>query len=222
MTRSLTFVLGFADAGLEPATGEYSTCPGGWRRSDRSPDRIPVVSKQGISWTLPATDEHDGNGPLLLVDVDGVISLFGFDPAEPPAGNWQIVDGIAHLLSATAGQHLRLLSTAFELAWCTGWEEKANEYLPHALGLPKRFPHVRLAGFTPETGGHWKLAAIDRYAGPDRPVAWIDDAHDERCNSWACERGTPTLLVSTDPAVGITETHAERLLEWAAAVDSAV
>src|SRR5438270_5963802 len=130
--------------------------------------------------------------PLLLVDVDGVISLFGFDPAEAPSGRWQIVDGIAHFLSATAGAYLRRLSEAFELAWCTGWEEKANEYLPHALGLEQPFPHLSFAGAMPLVDGHWKLAAIDRYAGPDRPLAWVDDAHEERCRTWAQARPGPT------------------------------
>jgi hypothetical protein len=155
--------------------------------------------------------------PLLLVDIDGVISLFGFDPASPPAGSWQIVDGVAHLLSATAGEHLQKLAAAFELAWCSGWEEKANEYLPHALGLPESFPHLSFAPAVPETRGHWKLAAIERYAGSTRPVAWIDDAHDERCQSWALERPGPTLLVTTHPASGLTEDQVAELLRWAAA-----
>jgi HAD domain in Swiss Army Knife RNA repair proteins len=155
------------------------------------------------------------NRPLLLIDVDGVISLFGFDPARRPAGRFEVVDGIAHFLSATAGEHLRRLSEAYEPAWCTGWEEKANEYLPHALGLPGPFPHLTFDGATPTVDGHWKLAAVDAYAGPERPVAWIDDAHDERCETWASGRGAPTLLIGTDPAVGLTEEHVEVLLEWA-------
>lgn len=155
--------------------------------------------------------------PLLLVDVDGVISLFGFDPASPPPGSWQTVDGIAHLLSARAGAHLRRLSQAYELAWCTGWEEKADEYLPHALGLTDRFPHVSLADAIPAVHGHWKLDAIDRYAGSERAVAWIDDAHDERCRAWAAARPGPTLLVTTDPASGITEKEVAELLAWAKA-----
>jgi hypothetical protein len=154
--------------------------------------------------------------PLLLVDVDGVISLFGFDPASPPQGKWQMVDGIAHLLSATAGVHLRRLATEFELAWCTGWEEKADEYLPHALELEERFPHVSFANAVPTIDGHWKLDAIDRFAGPDRSVAWIDDAHDERCRAWAARRPGPTLLVTTNPACGLTDEQVERLLGWAA------
>src|SRR5258707_10132331 len=98
------------------------------------------------------------NRPLLLIDVDGVISLFGFDPARRPEGRFEVVDGIAHFLSATAGEHLRRLCEEFEPAWCTGWEEKANEYLPHALGLPGPYPHISFDGATPIADGHWKLA----------------------------------------------------------------
>lgn len=153
--------------------------------------------------------------PLLLIDVDGVISLFGFDPAHRPPGQFEVVDGIAHFLSGTAGEHLRRLCSVYEPVWCTGWEEKANEYLPSALGLPGPFPCLSFDGSTPVDGGHWKLAGIDAYASPDRPVAWIDDAHDERCEAWAASRPGPTLLVSTDPAVGLADEHVERLLAWA-------
>jgi hypothetical protein len=72
--------------------------------------------------------------PLLLIDIDGVISLFGFDHRSPPEGRFVSVDGIVHLLSSAAGEHLLELSEAFELAWCSGWEEKADEHLPFALG----------------------------------------------------------------------------------------
>jgi hypothetical protein len=155
-----------------------------------------------------------GARPLLLVDVDGVISLFGFEPASPPPGRFVLVDGIPHLISAAAGDHLRALADAFELAWCTGWEEKADEHLRHLLALPSSCPHVTLDGREPSPRAHWKLGAIDRYAGPERPVAWIDDAHDEACVAWAASRPGPTLLVTTEPAVGITEEHVAQLLHW--------
>jgi hypothetical protein len=155
--------------------------------------------------------------PLLLIDVDGVISLYGFDPASPPAGRFQIVDGIAHYLSATAGAHLRALSGAFEMVWCTGWEERANEYLPFALGLPGPLPLVSFDDCDRPADAHWKLTAIDRYTGPLRPVAWIDDAHDERCSSWAHARAAPTLLVGTEPPVGLAQAHVDELLAWAEA-----
>ena len=153
--------------------------------------------------------------PLLLIDVDGVISLFGFDHTTPPAGRYQLVDGIAHFLSDTAGDYLRQLAESFELAWCTGWEEKANDYLPLALGLDGPLPHVVFDPSDRPVQAHWKLGAIDRHVEPGRPVAWIDDAHDDGCRSWAAARQAPTLLITTDPAVGITEHEVARLLDWA-------
>jgi hypothetical protein len=153
--------------------------------------------------------------PLLMVDVDGVISLFGFDPASPPAGSFQLVDGIAHLLSATAGEHLRELSREFELVWCTGWEQRANDYLPLALGLPGALPWVPFDELDRPPSARWKLVGIEAYAGPSRPLAWVDDAHDDRCTAWAAARGAPTLLVSTEPGVGLTDAHVAELVAWA-------
>jgi hypothetical protein len=153
--------------------------------------------------------------PLLLIDVDGVISLFGFDGQRPPAGRWHTIDGIPHYLSETAGEHLCALSEYFELAWCTGWEEKANEYLPSALGLSGELPHLSFESVDRTPRAHWKLGAVDRFAGPSRPLAWIDDAHDHRCHAWARARRGPTLLVGTDPAVGLSPEHVETLCRWA-------
>jgi len=159
--------------------------------------------------------------PLLLVDVDGVISLFGFPLHARPAGRFEMVDGIAHFLSASAGEHLRLLADAYEPVWCTGWEEKANEYLPAALGLSRPWPYLsfeRAAGPGRSVQGHWKLDAIDAWCGT-RALAWIDDAHDAACATWASAReasGVPTLLVTTEPAVGLTDRQVTALLAWAA------
>jgi hypothetical protein len=152
--------------------------------------------------------------PILLIDVDGVISLFGFDPGRPPAGRFQLVDGIAHFLSGTAGACLLELMDVFELVWCTGWEDRANDYLPFALGLPGPLPLVSFDDLDRPAAAHWKLAGVEAYAA-DRPLAWIDDAHDQRCTSWAQARAAPTLLVATDPAVGLTDEHVAELLTWA-------
>jgi hypothetical protein len=157
--------------------------------------------------------------PLLLLDVDGVISLFGFDPAAPPEGRFQFVDGIAHYLSAVAGGHLRDLAGTFDLAWCTGWEEKANEYLPFALGLPGPLPLVAFDACDRPAGAHWKLAGIGAYdIDPTRPLAWVDDGHDDHCAAWAEQRIGPTMLVPTEPAIGLTAEHVAELLNWAHAV----
>ncbi len=153
--------------------------------------------------------------PLLLIDIDGVISLFGFDAARPPAGQLELVDGIPHFLSTSAAQLLGGLSRQFELVWCSGWEERADEYLPLALGLPAGLHHLTFADVEGPAGRHWKLAAIDGYAGPDRAVAWIDDGFDDSCHAWAAARPGPTLLVATDPAIGLTAGQSRQLRNWA-------
>ena len=154
--------------------------------------------------------------PILFLDVDGVISLFGFPSGGPLPGQFHWVDGIAHCISDGAGPRLRRLAGAFELVWATGWEEKANEYLPLLLDLPDdELPVLSFDGRAVFGTAHWKLEAIDEYAG-DRPAAWIDDSLDERCTSWANARPAPTLLIETDSAVGITDAHVEQLLGWAA------
>jgi hypothetical protein len=153
--------------------------------------------------------------PLLLIDIDGVISLFGFDAGHPPSGRFLLVDGIPHFLSVTAAGLLGGLREQFELVWCSGWEEKADEYLPVALGLPAGLHHLTFDDAAAPGARHWKLAAIDGYAGRDRPLAWVDDAFDESCHRWARERPGPTQLVATDPAAGFTAEQASRLRRWA-------
>jgi hypothetical protein len=154
--------------------------------------------------------------PLLMIDVDGVISLFGFEQTEPPEGRFAVVDGIPHLISARAGERLARLAEAFECVWCTGWEDRAEEHLPRLLGLPGGWAHLTFP-LTPGEGLHWKLEAIEAHAGAERPVAWIDDAHDASCERWAAERPGATLLVATDPRVGLTDEHVATLLRWARA-----
>jgi hypothetical protein len=156
--------------------------------------------------------------PVLLVDVDGVISLWGFAASERPAGTFLSVDGIPHFLSAEAGEHLLALRSAYELVWCTGWEEKANDYLPAALGLPEQLPFLRFETST-DAGttmpGHWKLPAVQAHVGADRPVAWIDDAFNDACHAWAATRRGPTHLEATEPATGLTRQGFDRLLRFA-------
>jgi hypothetical protein len=152
--------------------------------------------------------------PLLFVDIDGVLSLWGFGMDEwPNDGAWHRIDGMSHFLSARAARHLQGLCTRFDPVWCSGWEEKADEYLPHLLGLP-RFPHLSFERNPGREHAHWKLAAIESYAG-NRSLAWVDDAFNDACFEWAQQRGAPTLLVETEPATGLDDAAAERLAAWA-------
>jgi hypothetical protein len=150
--------------------------------------------------------------PLLAVDIDGVISLFGFEE-RPPQTQVQLVDGIPHCISLPTGDRLLRLSESFELVWASGWEDKANFYLPQILGLPE-LPHVSFEIAARSGGAHWKLAGLEEVAGA-RAIAWIDDNFDASCYEWAERRPAPTLLVPTEPHLGLEEGHVEALNAWA-------
>jgi len=166
-----------------------------------------------------------------MVDIDGVISLFGglgasgsgSQAVDAPAGaravagSFHSIDGTPHYLSSTAAAHLLALSSLFELVWCSGWEERANEHLPHLLGLPRELPYLRFSRAVGRSNAHWKLDAIDGYAR-GRALAWIDDALDSACHEWARARAAPTLLVQTEPRLGLTAREADELERWARAL----
>jgi len=154
------------------------------------------------------------NLPILAVDVDGVISLFGTEQ-EPDRAHtkFEMVDGVPHLISLPTGDRLRRLGEHFELVWATGWEDKANFYLPAMLGLPE-LPHVTFDGAARFGSAHWKLGPLDKY-GKGRAMAWIDDNFDESCYEWAEGRREPTLLVPTESHLGLEEAHVAALEIWA-------
>jgi len=158
---------------------------------------------------------------MLAVDIDGVISLFGFE--ETPAGpgfRFELIDGTPHCISVAAGERLRRLSRSFELVWATGWQDRANDHLPTIIGIgPLAVIEFDRAGPTPPrfASAHWKLGPLDSFA-PERPLAWIDDSFDQSCFEWAAEReaaGVPTLLVPTEPELGLEEAQVAALEMWA-------
>ncbi len=159
-------------------------------------------------------DESHKDRPILFVDVDGVISLFGFERDVEPPGSFHMVDGIVHCIGSSAAARLARLAERFELVWATGWEEKANEYLVHLLEMEGKLPVLTFDGRARFGSAHWKLDAIEAHAR-ERPAAWIDDNIDDECRAWAERREAPTLLVQTESPTGIDEEHVELLLRWA-------
>jgi hypothetical protein len=156
-----------------------------------------------------------------MVDIDGVVSLFGAwqraehaRDGEPVQGSLHQIEGVPHFLSSTAAAHLLELASAYDLVWASGWEERANEHLPHLLGLPRELPFLTFSREVGRANAHWKLDAIEAYA-QGRPLAWIDDALSDDCHDWASARAAPTLLVATEPRRGLTAREARTLIDWA-------
>jgi hypothetical protein len=155
--------------------------------------------------------------PILAVDIDGVISLFGAEQKPDRAfTKLELVDGVPHLISLPCGERLQRLSEHFELVWASGWEDKANFYLPALLGLPE-LPHVSFDGAVVAGGAHWKLGPLEEYA-MGRALAWVDDNFDASCFEWAEQREHPTLLVPTETHLGLEEAHVSALEAWARSI----
>ena len=161
----------------------------------------------------------DAERPILLVDVDGVLALFNL-AGDPPAGVWHLIEGFPYYLATATADLLHRAAERFELVWCTGWEDRANDHLPRLLGTPGPLPVVYFDRNPGRGNAHWKLAAIDAYAA-GRAVAWIDDALNDECQVWAADRtaaGVPTLLVQTEPHRGFEPAHLEALVAFATAM----
>lgn len=158
--------------------------------------------------------------PPLFVDIDGVISLWGFPSDDRPAGVWTQIEGIVHFLSAEAAETLRALVPVFDCRWASGWEDRANEHLPHLLELGP-WPFVGLDAHAQGAGtsvrAHWKVDAIEADAA-GAPLAWIDDAFNDAVRDWARSRSAPTLLIETTPDRGFTAQDGERLRAFAASI----
>jgi hypothetical protein len=148
--------------------------------------------------------------PLLFLDVDGVIGRFGVQ-AE---GRGRRIERTGYLpldVDERIAGWLRSLDEAFEVVWATSWFEDANGILP-ALGLELSWP---VLAWTER-----KLPEILELAG-ERPFAWVDDDVQReldqlRDRGEAPNLGERRLLIRPDPARGLTESHVEELLAFAA------
>jgi hypothetical protein len=155
--------------------------------------------------------------PILAVDIDGVISLFGAEERpDRSLTKLELVDGVPHLISLPTGDRLRRLGEHFELVWASGWEDKANFYLPGMLGL-EELPYVTFGGAVAAGAAHWKLGPLEEFAA-GRALAWVDDNFNEGCFEWAERRAEPTLLVPTEPHLGLEEAHVGALEAWARSI----
>lgn len=164
-----------------------------------------------LPWRTPVAP--NSARPILAVDIDGVLSLFGFDtPPESSDFEFRLVAGTMHCFSSAAGRLVQDLAHDFDIVWASGWEQEVEE-LSELLGLPE-WPYLTFKGAARFGSADWKLAPLQRYAR-GRSLAWVDDSLDEACYEWARNRPEPTLLVEVESHVGLQQVHVEALTAWA-------
>lgn len=164
--------------------------------------------------------------PVLLLDVDGVLNLFG---GKAPV--WysrpvthKVVNGYPINFPRDIPEILDRLAEHFEIIWYTMWNERAPLDFAPAFGLP-RFRHLEC---------DWDFGAMLSRAYPEfrlwtpktplipeylagRPFVWVDDdttADDERWLREHPEVGD-FLLITPSPREGLTHADVDRAIRWA-------
>lgn len=169
--------------------------------------------------------------PVILLDIDDVINIFGYKPDETIWRKWERGSAYAHgrawgllwapaLIDAITEIHTAGLA---EIRWHTTWQHEALNFGAE-VGLPD-FPiqEARVHGGQP----WWKIAAAERVlAAEGRALVWLDDQINgfhlgEHFNSYIHHDfgGVPNLLaIAPRPHQGLTPRHmaqvTERLTAW--------
>jgi hypothetical protein len=172
--------------------------------------------------------------PVVCLDLDGVLNPI---TAKPPEGfviyrvsmpardlpqNSPFLRGHGHedleapvWVNPRHAEWITELRKRADIYWSTTWENAANLHYAPLLGIEALpvIPHsVWPATFSDVKhgdSGHWKLYALSDLF-QDRPLVWIDDAA-SRIETKYWRGKTPTLVITPDDWVGLTQADMERI-----------
>lgn len=161
--------------------------------------------------------------PLLALGIDGVVSLWAAHSATEGLTVREVrrADGkrLRMILEDAHPFALRQLAGRFELAWVTVAGDDANDSITPMFGLP---PLHCIRPIARPGGGIDRVTPVLRY-GAGRALAWVDQAFgvETHAEAWSSGRhDLPTLLLPTDPALGLTRDDLWRLLSFADRVEA--
>ena len=160
-----------------------------------------------------------------MVDIDGVISLFGVpvedDTGDTPRGSLHSVDGTVHFLSATAAAHLLELLTAVRARVGQRLGGAGRRTPAAAARAARRAAASELLREPGNSGAHWKLEAIERFAAGRAAGVGRRLLQRRLPPLGRAARERPTLLVATEPRDGLTARETALLRAWATALERA-
>jgi hypothetical protein len=147
---------------------------------------------------------------VIFLDIDGVLN---------PRVHWGGISGLSGPTLGLAESHLALvreLSTLGQVVWASTWPMEQTARLVTVIGLPPDTPSVNFTQRRAESSQMltptWKLPFLEQwlrrqeriYARNYQAIVWIDDDLYPDADVWAHASSSPTLLLRTDPAIGLT------------------
>jgi|ERR1035437_1436543 hypothetical protein len=158
------------------------------------------------------TTQKSSQRPLLLLDVDGVLSPFDKN-GEIPEGFKMAETDVPYYLCLNKIHKIWIeeLAEVFDIVWATTWENMSNSVVGKALGV-REFPIMPL--------NHKKIHSVNKFWSIEdyvekRPCVWIDNSIWQFERDWAKGRHVKTLLIKTDPYVGLIREHVDKALVFA-------
>lgn len=151
---------------------------------------------------------------VILLDVEGVLNPKVIQDPNAMVNTYRLVVSPAR---AGVVRDLGLLGT---IVWATTWDRTALQQLGADLGIDiaGNVPMTKLDPDRPTP----KLPAIQRWISRmqatrdlvwDRLV-WIDDDLGPDAQQWADEQMHSSLLVRTDPYLGVQRAHTQIIRQW--------
>lgn len=163
----------------------------------------------------------EGAAPLLFLDVDGVLNPYAMTGPAPGAyGDFEEHEARGFVLRLSRAMGRRLAQLPAELCWATTWADTIDRDVSPYCGLPGG---LRVAAWPPADGPealvNWKLVQIRRLVESEvRPFVWVDDdalswpgPDGADAYAWSAGLALPHLLLSPDPAKGLTEEEIGRI-----------
>jgi hypothetical protein len=145
-----------------------------------------------------------------------VIVLLGSGEGEP---TFELtVAGVPVVIAVAVRERLARLARVFQLVWATSWQRDGAESLGPLLGLSEDLPFLRFDHDLDHDGANHKLPVVRRFVG-GRAIAWVDDELGEDVVAWAADREQPTLLIHTDPRIGLIDVQVQELIEFGGQTD---